>query len=155
MCNRQRFTVSHMQQTNSCAGAKGLRVYVYANLTLSLIALFPSRIFWIICCSLCSISSLILIITSYNNILGNVVSFAMETSHVNWTTKFPTIFICENQYELPSAEKNAFHIFYIPAKLICIFFSRMYVDDNFDGFNGKSSELMPNYVSQESTSAKV
>lgn len=65
---------------------------------------FFSRLFWIICITLSWIASILLIRASWDDFQNNAISFVVETSYLDWNTKFPSISICETENQEQLAE---------------------------------------------------
>ncbi|XP_075225540.1 sodium channel protein Nach-like [Lycorma delicatula] len=61
---------------------------------------WTERIFWIVCCALSWMGSALLIKSSWNNFQNNAISFVVETTYLDVDTRFPTISVCEEDYQM-------------------------------------------------------
>ncbi|XP_044763116.1 sodium channel protein Nach [Coccinella septempunctata] len=56
---------------------------------------WTERIFWIVCCVLSWLASILLILSAWSDFRNNAISFVVETSYLDWDTHFPSIAVCE------------------------------------------------------------
>ncbi|CAG9815204.1 unnamed protein product [Phaedon cochleariae] len=56
---------------------------------------WTERVFWIICCTLGWIAAGLLVHSSWNDFQNNAISFVVETSYLDWDSKFPAVVVCE------------------------------------------------------------
>jgi acid-sensing ion channel, other len=68
------------------------------------------RLFWVACIILSWIGSIALIKSSITAFENNAISFVVESSYRDWSTQFPSVFICENK-NMDRIQKAATELF--------------------------------------------
>lgn len=65
---------------------------------------WTEKIFWAICVILCWGAAGFLINASWDDFQHNAISFVVETSYLEWDTKFPSVAVCEYDNQEKIAE---------------------------------------------------
>lgn len=65
---------------------------------------WTERVFWIACIGLCWAGSVQLILASWDDFQHNAISFVVDTSYLDWDTRFPSLAVCEYDNQRRIAE---------------------------------------------------